>query len=54
MGAGDVTVLGPYDYTETATAGTELQAIQSGAGNDKIFTISDNNTFFIFWVEGAA
>ncbi len=53
MSAGDVTVLGPYRFDETGTAGPALQGIQSGAATDQIFTISDNNTFFIFWVEGA-
>ena len=53
MGAGDVTVLGPYTFDQHAAAGVALQAIQSGAATDQIITVADNNTFIIMWIEGA-
>ena len=57
MAAGDVTYLGPYATNATGMAAmdTALTAAQSGAANDKIFSVMGANgqEFWVVWVEGA-
>ena len=57
MGAGDVTVIGPYnpDAAGMALMDTALTAVSSGVASDKIKVVPmiNNAGFFVFWVEGA-
>ena len=53
MAAGDVTVLGPYLYSDTSSMDTDLTAIQSGAATDQTFSLCSPTQFWVVWVEGA-
>lgn len=57
MGAGDVTVIGPYnpDAAGVALMDTALTAISSGVASDKVNVIPmiGNAGFFVLWIEGA-
>jgi hypothetical protein len=56
MGAGDVTIIGPYGTTAAGMTllDTALTAIQSGAANDKvnIVTMINGAGCFVVWIEG--
>ena len=57
MGAGDVTIIGPYKVNSTGMtdADTALTGIQSGAATDQTMIVSGANglIFYIVWIEGA-
>lgn len=52
MAQGDVTVLGPYKYTEMTTMDTALTALQTGT-NEKVFSVCSATQFWVVHIEGA-
>lgn len=50
MAAGDVTIQGPYLYSDKATAETELEALSNAAG-DKITAFGNAKQFWTMHVQ---
>ena len=56
MAAGDVLVLGPYNFNESDinTMSAALTAAQSGAATDQNMIINDmNGAFYVTYIKGA-
>jgi len=53
MAAGDVTVLGPYKYSEMSTMDTALTAKTAGSATESVFSICSPMQFWVVHVEGA-
>ena len=57
MGAGDVTVIGPYRTNSTGMASfdTDLTALQSAAANEQTGIIPSANglEFWCYWIDAA-